>query len=215
MSQQINLFNKGLHKSRNAFSVLHMAQGLGVILFCIILFYAYAVLQTGKLQQQLAEASKSLAAEQSRLAALSADFSRQRSGMTIEQELKKVTAEAAAQREIIDALKRGVIGNTQGYSEYMQAFARQIMSGLWLTGFSIEGDATQMSISGAALSPDLVPGYIVRLNNEKVMRGKTFASLQMQLPKEDANKPATRQYLEFVLQSVAAADAENKGADKR
>lgn len=207
MSQQINLFNEEVHKHGQTFSALNMLQGLAAILLCALLFYAYENRQTEHLQQQLDDADKSLAAEQSRLAALSADFARQRSGMTIEQELAKVAAEATAQREIINALKSGVIGNTRGYSEYMQAFARQMVNGLWLTGFSIDGDATQMGISGAALSPELVPAYIMRLNNEKVMRGKTFASLQMQLPKEDASKPASRQYLEFTLQSAAASEA--------
>ena len=208
MSQQINLFNDNVRKPGKAFSVLNMLQGLGAILFCVMLFYAYSEYQGRQQQEQLDEANKSLASEQARLANLTADFSRQRSGLTPEQELKKVAAEATAQREIISALKSGVIGNTRGYSEYMQAFARQTLNGLWLTGFNIDGDATQMSISGAALSPEMVPGYILRLNNEKVMRGKAFASLQMQLPKEDASKPTSRPYLEFTLQSVAAGEAE-------
>lgn len=208
MSQQINLFNVVLHQPGKQFSALNILQGLGVILLCAMLFYAYTGYQNKLLEQQLEEASKGVAAEQARLAGLVAEFSRQRSGLTFEQELKKAETEAAAQREIINALKSGVIGNTRGYSEYMQAFARQTLNGLWLTGFSIDGDATQMSISGAALSPELVPGYIMRLNNEKVMRGKTFASLQMQLPKEDASKPAVRPYLEFVLQSVRASEAD-------
>lgn len=207
MSQQINLFHEDLHKAGKGFSVLNMLQGVGVILFCAILFYVYTAYQTRQLQQQLEQSNKTLAAEQRRLAALTAEFSQQRAGLTIEQELAKVAAEATAQREIINALKIGVIGNTKGYSEYMQAFARQTLNGLWLTGFSIDGDATQMSISGAALSPELVPGYIMRLNNEKVMRGKTFASLQMHLPKVEAGKPATPQYLEFNLQSVGASEA--------
>jgi len=119
---------------------------------------------------------------------------------------------------VINALKSGVIGNTKGYSAYMQAFARQTPNGLWLTGFSIDGDATQMSISGAALSAELVPGYIMRLNNEEVMRGKNFASLQMQLPKPETGKPeaskpeasklAAAKYLEFNLQSVRASEAD-------
>lgn len=208
MSQQINLFNDNVRKPGQAFSVRNMLQGLGAILFCAILFYAYSEYQNRQLQEQLAEANKSLTSEQARLANLTADYSRQRSGLTLEQELKKASSEAVAQREIINALKSGVIGNTRGYSEYMQAFARQALNGLWLTGFNIDGDATQMSISGAALSPEMVPGYILRLNNEKVMRGKTFSSLQMQLPKEDASKPASRPYLEFILQSVAASEAE-------
>ena len=208
MSQQINLLNEARHQPGKSISVLHMLQGLGVILFCATLFYAYTADQATQLQQQLDEANKNLAAEQARLAGLTAEFLRQRAGLTLEQELKKVALEAAAQREIINALKSGVIGNTRGYSAYMQAFARQSLNGLWLTGFSIDGDAMQMSISGATLSPELVPGYIKRLNNEQVMRGKAFTSLQMQLPKPEAGKPATTQYLEFTLQSVVASEAD-------
>jgi len=213
VSQQINLFHEDLYKPGRGLSALNMLQGVGMILLCAILFYAYAVYQAKQVEQQLGQANKILAAEQRRLDRLTAEFSQQRSGLTLEQELKKVAGEADAQREVINALKSGVIGNTKGYSAYMQAFARQTPNGLWLTGFSIDGDATQMSISGAALSPELVPGYIMRLNNEEVMRGKNFASLQMQLPKPEASKPeasklAAAKYLEFNLQSVRASEAD-------
>jgi len=213
MSQQINLFNETLTQSGKSFSVQNMLQALGVILFCAILFYSYVIYQTREMEQQLEQATKSLATEQARMSDMAAEYSRQRAGLTIEQELKKLTAEAAAQRAIISALKNGVIGTTKGYSEYMQAFARQSVNGLWLTGFSIEADAAQLSIRGAALSPDLVPGYILRLNNEAAMRGKTFASLNMLQPKVEAGKQEP-QYLEFVLQSVAAGDTAKNGADK-
>ncbi len=211
MSQQINLFGSKIRTSGKAFSVVNMAQGLAAILFLVMLFYAYQTYQLKQMEQSLTEARISLDAEQTQLASLTANFALQRAGMTPEEELKKITDEAIAQRAIISALKSGVIGNTRGYSEYMQAFARQMVNGLWLTGFSIDGDATKMSISGAALSAELVPGYIMRLNNEKVMRGKNFSSLKMQLPKKDAkkddSKPASKQYLEFELQSVVAGEA--------
>ena len=206
--QNINLFNADANKEGKDFSLLNMAQGLAVILFGAALFYAYSFYQLSEMKQQLAESNKALAAEQARLAEMSAEFLRQRSGLTLEQELKKVESELTVQREIINTMKSGVLGNTRGYSEYMQAFARQTINGLWLTGFKIDGDATQMSINGATLSPELVPGYILRLNNEKAMRGKTFTSLQMQLPKVEAGKQPATQYLEFGLQSVNAGEAE-------
>lgn len=209
MSQQINLFNEGESKSGIKFSLQNMLQGMGAILLCAMLFYAYLAHQSSLLVQQLEEANKGLLAEQNKLANLNADISRQHAGLTLEQEIKKLSDELIAQREIINTLKSGVIGNTQGYSQYMLAYARQIVSGLWLTGFSIEGDATQMSISGAALTPELVPGFIMRLNHETVMRGKTFTALQMQLPKVEAAKTSA-QYLEFTLQSVVAIAADNK-----
>lgn len=208
MSQQINLFGATALKSKNEFSLVRMVQGLGVILFCAALYYAYTLNLTMGMENQLQGINQNLATEQGRLAGLAADLTKQRSGMTLEQQLKKVEAEAAAQREIINALKNGVIGNTRGYSEYMRAFARQAISGLWLTGFVIDGDATQMSISGAALTPELVPEYILRLKKESVMRGKSFASLQMQLPKLDSAKPGSTPYLEFNLHSVGVSEAD-------
>lgn len=208
MSQQINLYHRISRKRTSAFSLEGMTLGLGLILFCALLFYAYVVYQTMNLKRQMEEGNAVIVTEQAKLDSLIAGFSNKRSGLTIEQELKNTEAELSAQREIINALKSGVIGNTKGYSKYMQAFARQVVSGLWLTGFSIEGDARQMSLSGGVLRPDLLPGYILRLNKEQVMRGKTFTSLHMQLPKVEVDKPATTKYVEFNLQSVVPDEAE-------
>jgi hypothetical protein len=51
------------------------------------------------------------------------------------------------------------------------------------------------------VSPQLVPSYIQRLGKEKVMRGKTFATLQMQQPKKDGDRIIPR-YVEFNLRST-------------
>lgn len=207
MSQQINLFNPQLLRQKKYFSVLAMAQALGLILLGSVLFYGYAMYQVQLLTQQSDEANKRYAAEQEKLARYNADFSPQQAQQLLDDEMKKLETQAAAQRELINTLKSGAIGNTSGYSEYMRAFARQTIGGLWLTGFNITGDAVQMSMSGGALNPELVPGYIKRLSQEKVMRGKEFAALQMQQHKYDAGKPAGRPYLEFSLQSVEAGVA--------
>lgn len=208
MSQQINLYQKISRKQTSAFSLEGMALGLGVILIFVLLYFAFVVYQSMDIKQQIEAGNAKIAAEQVKLDTFNTDFSSKRSGLTYEQELKNLEAELSAQRDIINALKSGVIGNTQGYSVYMQAFARQVVSGLWLTGFSIEGDAKQMSLSGGVISPDLVPGYILRLNREKVMRGKTFTSLHMQLPSVEEGKPAIAKYVEFNLQSAVAEEAE-------
>ena len=103
-------------------------------------------------------------------------------------------------------LKSGALGNTEGYSEYMRAFARESINGLWLTGFNITGDGAQMSMRGAVINPQLVPSYIQRLGKEKVMRGKTFSTLQMQQPKKDGERLVPR-YVEFNLRSTAIEEA--------
>ncbi len=103
---------------------------------------------------------------------------------------------------LLNTLKSGAIGNTQGYSEYLRAFARQSVNGLWLTGFDINGDGAQMSLQGAVTNPQLLPAYIQRMNKEAVMRGKTFSALQMKQPKRDDDKSMARSYVEFSLHSA-------------
>ncbi|HEU0187970.1 MAG TPA: PilN domain-containing protein [Gallionellaceae bacterium] len=208
MSQQINLFNPQLLRQKQYFAVGTMLQGMLLIVLGAALFYAYALYQVQQLTAQSEESTKHYTAALAKLERFSADYSPQQARQLLEDELKKNEARAQAQRELINKLKSGDIGNTMGYSEYMRAFARQAVNGLWLTGFEITGDAVQMRISGAALNPELVPGFIKRMGQEKVMRGKEFATLQMQQHKYDEGKPAGRPYLEFTLQSSDAGGTE-------
>ncbi|OIR18228.1 hypothetical protein GALL_15560 [mine drainage metagenome] len=209
MSQQINLFNPIFLKQKKYFSVVAMSQALGLIVLGSAVFYAYAAYQVAQLSRQAEESAKRYAAEQARLASYSNEFSLQRSGQMLEDELKQVEAQARAQDAVLTTLKSGVIGNTEGYSEYMRAFARQSINGLWLTAFDIVGDGAQMSLSGAVVNPQLVPSYIQRLGKEKIMRGKTFSTLQMQQPKKDGDRLVPR-YVEFNLRSIALSEESNK-----
>ncbi len=209
MSQQINLFNPVFLTQKKYFSVLTMLQALGLIVLGSVLFYGYALYQVDQLSRQADEMNKRYAAEQTRLANFANEFSPQRSGQLLEEELKRLEAQAAAQETLLDLLKSGAMGNTEGFSEYMRAFARQSVNGLWLTAFDITGDGAQMSLSGAVLNPQMVPVYIQRLSKEKVMRGKTFDTLQMQQPKKEADKPVAR-YVEFTLRSSPASEEEKK-----
>jgi Flp pilus assembly protein TadB len=206
MSQQINLFNPIFMKQKKYFSVVTMLQALGLIFLGSLLFYAYAIYQVAQLSRQADEMSKRYATEQARLVSVTNEFSLQRSGQLLQDELKQVEAQAKAQEAVLNMLKSGAIGNTEGYSEYMRAFARESINGLWLTGFNITGDGAQMSMRGAVVNPQLVPSYIQRLGKEKVMRGKTFSTLQMQQPKKDGERVVPR-YVEFNLRSSAVEEA--------
>ena len=203
MSQQINLFNPVFLTQKKYFSVLTMLQALGLIVLGSALFYGYALYQVAQMSRQTEEMGKRYAAEQVRLVNFANEFSLQRSGQMLEEELKSLESQIVAQETLLNMLKSGAIGNTEGYSEYMRAFARQSVHGLWLTAFDITGDGAQMSLSGAVLNPQLVPVYIQRLGKEKIMRGKTFATLQMQQPKSEDGRPVSR-YVEFNLRSTPA-----------
>lgn len=209
MSQQINLFNPVFLKQKKYFSVRAMLQALGLIVLGSAVFYGYAMYQVAQLSRQADEMGKRYTTEQTRLAKATREYALQQSGKKLEDELKQAEAQLAAQEIMLTLLKSGALGNTEGYSEYMRAFARQSINGLWLTAFDITGDGTQMSLSGAVVNPQLVPSYIQRLGRERVMHGKTFSTLQMQQPKKDGDRLVPR-YVEFNLRSTVLPAEEKK-----
>jgi len=207
MSQQINLFNPIFMKRRKYFSLLAMLQALGMIIAGSLFFYGYAIDQVGQLKKQSEESNKRYNAEEARLIRLTAEFSPQQADQALQNEVRRLEKQLADQAELIGVIKSGAVGNTTGYSEYMRAFSRQVVQGLWLTGFRVVGDATQISLSGAVLSPELLPAYIQRLSKEDIMQGKTFATLQMQQPKVAADQGNNARYVEFTLHSSLVSEA--------
>ena len=206
MSQQINLFNPIFMKQRKYFSLLAMLQALGMIIAGSLLFYGYAIYQVGELRKQSEESAKRHNTEQARLTRQTAEFSPQQANQALQDEVRRMEKRVADQAELIETIKSGAAGNTTGYSEYMRAFSRQVVQGLWLTGFKVTGDAAQISLSGAVINPELLPVYIQRLGKESIMQGKNFSTLQMQQPRTEnigtENKTASApRYVEFILHS--------------
>ena len=210
MSQQINLFNPIFMKRRKYFSLLAILQALGMIVVGSLFFYGYAVYQVGQLKKQSEESTRRYNAEQVRLARYATEFSPQQAHQALQDEVRRLEKQHTEQAELIETIKSGAVGNTSGYSEYLRAFARQVVQGLWLTGFKITGDAAQISLSGGVVNPELLPAYIQRLGKEGVMQGKTFSTLQMQQPAaKTGSSPAISapRYVEFILHSSPDSEA--------
>ncbi len=208
MSQQINLFNPIFLKQRKYFSLLTMLQALGLIVLGSLFLYGYALYQVKQLEQQSEESSRRFRAEQIRLVRYTDEFSPQQANMALQAEVRQLEKALAEQTLMVDTLKSGSVGNTTGYSQYMRAFSRQVVQGLWLTSFKVTGDAAQISLSGGVLDPELLPVYIQRLGKEQVMQGKSFSTLQMQQPKAEPGKESKSavRYVEFTIHSTSDTD---------
>jgi hypothetical protein len=125
--------------------------------------------------------------------------------MALEKQAEEMERRLKGEEDVLEVLQNGSLGNTQGYSGYMRAFARQAVSGLWLTEFGIKGAGKEMLLGGRTLRPELVPAYIQRLNQEEATKGRDFAAMEMQRPKAEPasqDKPQkVPNYLEFRLHS--------------
>lgn len=182
MSQQINLFNPIFLKQKKIFTTAHMAQTLGLVAAGALLLGVYGAVKTAQLEQHAAAGQAAAAAAEARLAQATKDFPPRQKSKDIEAEIVRMQGELKALRDVRSVLERGELGNTAGYSEYWRAFARQSVSGVWLTGVGVIGPGKEISLEGRALQPELVPGYIQRLTRETVLQGKTFGSLEIARP---------------------------------
>jgi hypothetical protein len=202
VSQQINLFNPVFLKQRKVFTARAMGRALAVLLVGGLAMVWYGQQSVARLKLDVAATARQLASKKLRQEAVGIEFAPRQLSQTTEAEIARTQAELAALRSAAGVLKRGEFGNTDGFSGYFKALARQNVPGLWLTGVSVSGERGEIGVRGRALDATLVPGYLGRLSHEAVMRGKTFGSLQISQPaKEDGAALELPPYVEFSLQS--------------
>lgn len=224
MSQQINLFNPIFRKQKKYFSAMTMAQALGMILLGSLLVAGFAGFRITGLNAQADGVNRQLLMVEGQLAQVTVEYAPRQKSNALETEMQQIESELKSLQKISETLNQGALGNTLGYARYLQAFARQIIQGVWLTGFSIQGAGAQIGLQGRALTPELVPAYIRRLKNEPVMHGKSFSTLEMQVPQvvpavqgdPSVKSVATAPYIEFSLHSTGSPrQPENGGGTNK
>ncbi len=184
MSQQINLFNPIFLKEKKYFSAVTMAQALLLIVVGVLLLFFYSMYQSRSLKEDAQKTAAKLVTVQQQLAKMNAEYGARKKNQSLEDGVKIAVEELAALQQTMARLQNDEFGNRKGYSAYLRAFSRQIVDGLWLTGFSIESGGNAIALQGRALQPELVPAYINRLSQEAVIQGKSFATLEIQQPAE-------------------------------
>ncbi len=203
MTQQINLFNPAFRKQRMTLSLMTAVYCVAATLMVMMVFQGYFHLQIKGLNEELLSAQKVAQAQRAYIDRVRGAGARKPSA-TLDADVARLESELKQARESVDSLKGGAIGDQQGFSEYLRAFSRQTLSGLWLTGLTIDSGA--ISIHGRVIHAELVPNYIQRLNHEKVLQGRTFSSLNLSMPKAEPAtpekgkaQPVQPRYLDFSL----------------
>jgi hypothetical protein len=179
MAQQINLFNPVFLKQKKYFSAVTMLQALGLLLGGILTFYAYEAYETRALVVAATETGNQLKTQSEQLVQFTRDYSPQGTSRLLADEVAHLTLRLKQGQDMLGVLRTGGLGNKDGFARYLSAFARQSVAGVWLTGFSIGGDETELVVNGRVLYPDLVPAYIRALNHEEVMRGRRVSELRL------------------------------------
>jgi hypothetical protein len=219
MSQQINLFNPIFLKQKKYFSAVTMAQALALIFVGSAVLWGYGKYRLTALAEEAESASAQLKIVQAKYNKISVDYAPKKKSASLEQEIQKAEFEVSALNEIFAVMRKGDFGNTSGYAEHMRAFSRQIVSGVWLTGFGIQGAGADVSLQGRALKAELIPAYLEHLKRERVLQGKSFAVFEVQTPlvshSARADAPTASGYIDFSLQSSGTSKDQQVARDSK
>ncbi len=210
MSQQINLFNPLFLEKKKYFSAVTMTQAIGLIVLGMTVFYAFAFWQDRSLARQIAESGRAYEQQKQQFGKITAELSPEKREAQLDQDLKSIEAAIALRRSLLGELGTGRLVGSAGYSEYLRAFARQTVQGLWLTSVQIAEGGEQLTMSGRALQADLVPVLIGRLKQESVLRGRPLEGLA--ITRSTAGKDPARAIVEFTVSSHGFPEPGNSPA---
>jgi hypothetical protein len=204
VSRQINLFNPQFLRQKKYFSAVTMTQALGLLVLGMAVFYGFALWQDRGLQRQTAESARAYEQQKQLFAKVAAELSPQKREAQLDLDLKSTEAGIAERQALLREMQAGLTGESAGYSEYLRAFARQTVAGLWLTGIQITDGGTQLTMSGHALQADLVPVLIARLKRESLLRGRPLEALA--IVRSAAAKSPARSVVDFTVSSPGLSE---------
>ncbi|MCI0401403.1 MAG: PilN domain-containing protein [Gammaproteobacteria bacterium] len=200
MKQQINLYQPIFRTEKKVFTALAMAEICGMVIVGLAVMYGYAAWQVHGLKKEVSKIEEQRNVALKKIDNLHEQFPGREKSKQLEDEIQELTQELMARTRIADILSGGALGNTNGFSDYLEALARRHVQGTWLTEVSISNGGQTIGIAGSTLVPDLVPMYLQRLSDEEVFKGLSFNVMQMQRASDTSSQ------VDFTVRTDAAKE---------
>lgn len=178
MYQQINLYQPMFREQKVVFSAMTMLQVGIFFLFVFAAMYAYEANSLKPYEKQLSSIEMELTQLNGQEEVLSSSIKQSKSKL-LEKEIAKLTQELEQRERISRILSGRSFGNSQGFSSYLEAFARGHVQGTWLTSINIKQGGALLGLKGKTLSSELVPVYIQKLAEEKSLDGAEFNVMEL------------------------------------
>ncbi len=216
MSQQINLLLPEL-RPRFDWLALPVVAGAGLVgLLAVVVLASMAAWRLDGLRAREGAVRGELAALQQQVQSLGQRLGERKGDALLDQLLEAARTGVAQRQQVLNIVAQGDLPTSQAYSGLFQGFSRQVVEGVWLTGFGFA--EKNVEIRGRLTDPALLPTYIGRLNAEPAFAGRRFATLDMKAVDPAAEKreaassvapvaakaaaqPPLPRYTEFVLRT--------------
>lgn len=188
MTRQINLYNPALRAKREWLTGKSLLNGIGVMIVLLGLYGGVVRSQNQKLNEESNKIGAELSQRQTELARLNEEIAQRKVSKETEAALLRAEGALQARERVREALESGALGTSEGFAEFLRAFARQARDGLWMVGLQMAEGGRNITLEGRTVNPDQIPGYIRGLNSEPMLRGRSFEAMSVRLV-GDEDKP--------------------------
>lgn len=212
MRQQINLYQDHFRKQKQRFSATTMFRASAAVIVGAVLLGLINMWQFQRLQGNVDDINRQTTDATQRLQAISETLAARPKDEGLALEVARMEKLIQGRYRVQQVLKSGILSNTEGFSQYFAAFARQRVNGLWLTTFDITGPAERMTLQGRSTQARFVPRYIQKLSNEKILHGTEFKVFNVTRPEKKKGRRASK-HLEFTISTDADAMEPDESTD--
>jgi hypothetical protein len=226
MSQQINLYNPLFLRREKHFSAVTILWSLLAVAISLAGYSAYEIYAVRVVEGRAGYYEQQVKYKRSEMADTVARYSPEGRNKQLEEDVKNLESRLASREEFWRALKGFELGTGSGFADYLEAFSRRSVPGVWLTGFSMGGG--DLNIHGRVLQPELVSVFLSALGEEPAMRGRRVTELSLRAGGEVPLAPAATvtpgpagtaavpvQFVEFSVSAPAALPGPGPSADGR
>lgn len=206
MSQQVNLYHPIFRRQEKKFSARTMGQASAIVAGGVLLLVALNVWQAWNIRLEMTRVEARQASVLKRLEQTVREFPPRPGSAELAAQAAQLEAILNASQQAQEILKRDAFRETQGYSAYLAALARQSVPGVRLTEIEITGAGRQLRLRGRTSQESMVLRYLQRLSSEKILAGLEFPRFDLTRPESvDPNTGKTRppaDYLEFEVNTT-------------
>jgi len=197
--QQINLYLPEIRPRQDLVTARRTLSTLVVLLVLMGLVSAFGYWQRSSLQSELATLQAHVAEQSARTQQIERDVASRATDQALVREMNTREQRLAQAQELYEFMRTTNLGNMTGFSAQLMDMSRASFPGLWLTSFTIRGNADYVSLQGYAEDAAMLPDFVSRLGmGRSEIRNRNFGRMSTLRLIGDEGTAETYQ---FVLES--------------
>jgi len=188
MIQQVNLYHHLFEQKQEKPAFNRYLIGLALFFLLLAGFSIYLLVDAKQTKTNLELAQLTLQDAEMRIEDLRTQYPEQPVDSQITHEIIRLENILTNLSSVLHLLTDKESDQTQGFSHYFSALARQSIAEVWLSNIYVDAEKHNLILKGSTFHPQKTPAFLQNLQQEPIFHGKSFAKLIMSRSEKNASQ---------------------------